>query len=102
MRNKGKNPMPFPSNAINNLKPLSLSLMEVSSNVLVPPTVEEVIAFRGIPKASNGVRSSSRLESQLDADMHQMEKAMRQTQLRQATCGSGKPTTPNFYYEYSR
>jgi hypothetical protein len=70
--------------------------MESSSNVIVPPTLEEVIAFGGIPKALTGVRSSSRLESQHDADMLQIEKAMRQPQLREASCVSGKPTTPNF------
>jgi hypothetical protein len=42
--------------------PLSLSLIESSStNVPVRPTMEEVIAFGGIPKASTGVRSSSKL-----------------------------------------
>ncbi|KAM0930682.1 hypothetical protein ACQ4PT_000783 [Festuca glaucescens] len=43
----------------------------------VCPTIEEVIAFGGIPKVSTGVRSSSRLGNQADVDLPQMEKAMK-------------------------
>jgi hypothetical protein len=58
--------------------------------------MKEVIAFGGISKASIGVRSSSRLETHHDMDMPQMEKAMRQAQLREASCSSSKPTTLAF------
>jgi hypothetical protein len=64
MKTKGKSPISFQSSSNITIPPLSLSLMESSPNVLVQPTMEEIIAFGGIPKASIGVRSSSRLESQ--------------------------------------
>jgi hypothetical protein len=51
MKNKGKSPIPFQSTSNSTTMLSSISLMEVSSNVLVPPTMEEVIAFGGIPMA---------------------------------------------------
>jgi hypothetical protein len=90
MKIKGKSPISCQFSSNHTLTPLSLSLIESSSNVLAQPTMEEVIAFGGIPKASTGVRSSCRLEGQHDANMPQMEKAMRQAQLREASCSSDK------------
>nr|XP_051200394.1 uncharacterized protein LOC127313962 [Lolium perenne] len=55
----------------------------------VQPTLEEVIAFGGIPKSSVQVRSSSRLENMPNVDMPQMEKAKMATQLRQTPASSG-------------
>jgi hypothetical protein len=63
----------------NEVPTLSLSLMESSPIIPAQPTLEDIIAFGGIPKASTVVRSSSRLESRPDVDMTQMEKAMRNT-----------------------
>jgi hypothetical protein len=54
------------------------------------PTVEEVIAFGGIPKSSLGVRTSARLGGQPTVDMPQMEKAMKYAQLRDAPSCAGK------------
>jgi hypothetical protein len=59
-----------------------LSLIENSSdNMAVSPTLAEVIAFGGIPQPSD-VRTSARLGGQPGGDMFQMEKAMRNAQLR--------------------
>jgi hypothetical protein len=62
MKIKGKSPISCQFSYNHTLAPLSLSLIESSSNVLTKPTMKEVIAFGGISKASIGVRSSSRLE----------------------------------------
>jgi hypothetical protein len=49
---------------------VALSLIECSSEKLsVCPTLEEVIAFGGIPKTSLGVRTSNRMGCQSDEDM---------------------------------
>jgi hypothetical protein len=96
MKIKGKSHTSCQFSYNHTIPPLSLSLIESSSNVLAKPTMEEVISFGGISKASIGVSSSSRLESQHDMDMPQMEKAMRQKQLRDASCVSGNPTTSAF------
>jgi hypothetical protein len=96
MKMKGKSSISFQSSSSHTKTHLSLSLIESSSNVIVPPTLEEVIAFGGIAKASTGVRSGSRLEGQLDVDMLQMDKARSQAQFREASCSSGKPSAPNF------
>jgi hypothetical protein len=71
----------------------TLSLIE---NVSVShcPTIEEVIAFGGIPKPTTVVRSSTRLGGQPNADMPQMEKAMKKAQLRDENVTSGKPAVP--------
>jgi hypothetical protein len=58
---------------------VGLSIMEIPSvNLTDRPTVEEVIAFGGIPKSSLGTRSSARLGCQPGMDIPQMEKAMMQ------------------------
>jgi hypothetical protein len=76
---------------------VALSLIECSSEKLsVCPTLEEVIAFGGIPKTSLGVRTSKRLGCQSDVDMPQMEKAMMNAQLRDVSSGAGKPLPPKF------
>jgi hypothetical protein len=47
------------------------------------PSVEDVVAFGGIPcPAANEVRISKRIGAQSDADLTQMERAMKKTQLR--------------------
>ncbi|KAK1611062.1 hypothetical protein QYE76_034735 [Lolium multiflorum] len=56
---------------------------------IVNPTVEEVIAFGGIPKPSSGIRSSSRLGQQRDGDMPQLDRAMKRAQLRDAPPNTG-------------
>ncbi|KAK1613893.1 hypothetical protein QYE76_019410 [Lolium multiflorum] len=58
-------------------------------NVNVHHTVEEVIAFGGIPKPSAEVRSSTRLGNQIDGDMTQIDKAMKRAQLREDPPSSG-------------
>jgi hypothetical protein len=53
--------------------------------MLVPkkPSVEEVIAFGGIPRpTATEVRISERIGAQSDADLTQMERAMKKTQMR--------------------
>jgi hypothetical protein len=75
---------------------LSLSLMDCSTYVPVQPSLEDVIAFGGIPKASTEVRASSRLETRPDVDMPQLEKAMRYAQMRETPCSQGKPLVPKF------
>jgi hypothetical protein len=73
---------------------ISLSLLDSSFVSPVQPTLEEVIAFGGIPKSSVQVRSSSRLENMPNVDMPQMEKAKMATQLRQTPASSGKLVIP--------
>jgi hypothetical protein len=83
----------LPNNA---MPPFSLSLMDCSSkNMSVRPTMEEVIAFGGIPKASLDVRTT-RLGRQPGVDMPQMEKAMLNAQMRDASFNTGKPLPPKF------
>jgi hypothetical protein len=62
----------------------------------VRPTTEEVIAFGGIPQPPLGVRSSTRLGGQPGGDMLQMEKAMRNAQLRDVPPSVGKSMSPKF------
>jgi hypothetical protein len=74
-----------------------LSLIENSSdNMAVCPTMEEVIAFGGIPQPSLDVRTSARLGGQPGGDMFQMEKAMRNAQLRDGSSTLGKSLPPKF------
>jgi hypothetical protein len=71
--------------------------MEIPSvNLTDRPTVEEVIAFGGIPKSSLGTRSSARLGGQPGVDMTQMEKAMRNAQLRDVSSCAGMSVPPKF------
>ncbi|KAK1669197.1 hypothetical protein QYE76_057356 [Lolium multiflorum] len=63
---------------------MSLKLIDSSHDTVpVHHTVEEVIAFGGIPKPSAEVRSSTRLGNQIDGDMTQIDKAMKRAQLRE-------------------
>jgi hypothetical protein len=76
---------------------VSLSLIENSvDNVPARPTMEEVIAFGGIPQPSLDVRTSARLGGQPDGDMSQMEKAMRNAQLRDGASSIGNFFPPKF------
>jgi hypothetical protein len=76
---------------------VSLSFIDQSFDYMtVRPTTEEVIAFGGIPKASTGVRSSNRLGGQPNVDLPQMEKAMKNAQLRDASFCAGKPLAPKY------
>ncbi|KAM0835213.1 hypothetical protein ACQ4PT_063075 [Festuca glaucescens] len=54
-----------------------------------PRTKEEVIAFGGIPKPTVGLRSSTRLGGQPNADMPLMEKAMKNAQLHDDSLNTG-------------
>jgi hypothetical protein len=60
------------------------------------PSTEEVIAFGGIPKPTLGVRSSTRLGGQPNADMSQMERAMKNAQLRDESFSPGQFLKPTF------
>jgi hypothetical protein len=96
-RANGKVPVPSWSSPNTTKSPFSLSLIESSSDIVsVRPTTEEVIAFGGIPKASTGVRSSNRLGGQPNVDLPQMEKAMKNAQLRDASFCAGKPLAPKY------
>jgi hypothetical protein len=71
------------------------SLIEVSPDIMpANPTVEEVIAFGGIPKPSSGVRSSARLGSQMDGDMTQIDRAMKRAQRRDDPQVAGTSSFP--------
>jgi hypothetical protein len=75
----------------------SLRLMDCSTdNVPVNHTVEEVIAFGGIPKPSSGVRSSTRLGNHIDGDMSQIDKAMKRAQMRDDPPNTGKMSIPKY------
>jgi hypothetical protein len=63
-------------------------------DVPVNPTIEEVIAFGGIPKPSPGMRSSSRLGHQKDGDMPQLDRAMKRAQMRDDPPNTGKLSIP--------
>jgi hypothetical protein len=71
----------------------TFSLIE-NDSVSHCPTIEEVIAFGGILKPTTGVRSSTRLGGQPNADMPQMEKAMMKALLRDENVTSGKLAVP--------
>jgi hypothetical protein len=58
------------------------------------PSIEEVIAFGGIPKSNSAVRSSTRLGGQPNADMPQMDKAMKMASLRDESSTLGQFTIP--------
>jgi hypothetical protein len=71
--------------------------MECSTdNVPFNHTVEEVIAFGGIPKPSSGVRSSTRLGNHIDGDMSQIDKAMKRAQMRDDPPNTGKMSIPKY------
>jgi hypothetical protein len=80
---------------LNDLPSCSLSLCELSSNDKgFCPTTEEVIAFGGIPKPTQQVRSSTRLGGQPNADVPQLERAMQNAQMRHDPFGSGQFSLP--------
>jgi hypothetical protein len=73
----------------------SLSILENDTFSHCPSTAE-VIAFGGIPKPSSGVRSSTRLGCQSNADTPQLERAMKKSQLRDESFGTGQFAIPTF------
>jgi hypothetical protein len=84
----GESPIPFENSSKNAMHTRSLSLVE-NDSVSHCPSIEEVIAFGGIPKPTIGVRSSTQLGGQPNADMPQLEKAMKKAQLRDESFTSG-------------
>jgi hypothetical protein len=85
------------SKKFSNFGTSSVSLSEIENErVSHFPSTEEVIAFGGIPKPSNGLRSSSRLGSQPNADMPQLEKAMKNAQSRDECSNIGQSSNPSF------
>jgi hypothetical protein len=75
----------------------TLNLIDcVPDNVPANPSVEEVIAFGGIPKPSPGMRSSSRLGHQKDGDMSQLDRAMKRAQMRDVLPSTGNLSIPKF------
>ncbi|KAK1602601.1 hypothetical protein QYE76_016870 [Lolium multiflorum] len=93
VNNVGELPIHFESPSITTIHTPSLSVVE-NDSVSHCPSIEEVIAFGGIPKPNMDVRSSSRLGGQPNADMPQMEKAMKMAQLRDESAASGKLIIP--------
>jgi hypothetical protein len=81
---------------INELHSLNTcSITEISPDTMpANHTVEEVIAFGGIPRPSSGVRSSARLGSQLDGDMPQIDRAMMRAQRRDDPQVAGMSSFP--------
>jgi hypothetical protein len=73
---------------------MSIKLIDCSHDTVPVPTVEQVIAFGGIPKPSDGVRSSTRLGNQIDGDMTQIDRAMKRAQMRDDPFSSGKQLIP--------
>jgi hypothetical protein len=65
-----------------------------NDSVSLCPSIEDVIAFGGIPKPISTGRSSTRLGGQPNADMPQMEKAMKMASLRDESPTSSKFTIP--------
>jgi hypothetical protein len=72
-----------------------LSLIETNDQAQYP-SLEEVIAFGGIQKPTAGVRSSTRLGSQPNADMPIMEKAMKQALIKDGALNSGQFSVPKY------
>ncbi|KAK1661842.1 hypothetical protein QYE76_050001 [Lolium multiflorum] len=81
--------IPSDNSSNNDIYTTSISLVD-NDYVSHCPSREEVIAFGGIPKPTIGVRSSTRLGRQPNADMPQMEKAMKKAQLWDESFSSGK------------
>jgi hypothetical protein len=93
LKNTGELPMFFEGSSSDTLHTQTISFVE-NDSVSHCPSIEEVIAFGGIPKPNSGVRSSIRLGGQPNADMPQMEKAMKMAQVRDDSFASGQLTTP--------
>ncbi|KAM0841956.1 hypothetical protein ACQ4PT_058679 [Festuca glaucescens] len=93
MKTAGELPIHFENSSNNAMHTRSISLVE-NDSVSHCPSIEEVIAFGGIPKPNIGVRSSTRLGGQPNVDMPQLEKAMKIAQLRDESSTSGQLTIP--------
>jgi hypothetical protein len=74
---------------------ISLTAIE-NDNVPLFPSIEEIIAFGGILKPTTRVRSSTRLGSQPNADMPQLEKAIKNAQLCDESFSTGQSSIPLF------
>jgi hypothetical protein len=75
----------------------SCSLTLIENDTLTHfPSTEEVIVFGGIPKPSAGLRSSTRLGGQPNADIPLMEKAMKNAQLQADSLNTSKSTTSKY------
>jgi hypothetical protein len=97
LMSKGKSLYNNDASALHERSNGGLSIMEIPSVTLTDrPTEEEVIAFGGIPKSSLEARTSARLGGQLGVDMTQMEKAMRNAQMRDASSCAGMSVPPKF------
>jgi hypothetical protein len=68
LKNNGELPLHSECLHKNNMNTYDLSLVE-NDSVSHCPSIEEVIAFGGIPKPNSVVRSSARLGGQSNADM---------------------------------
>jgi hypothetical protein len=93
MKANGEIPLHVDCSTKNNILPCALSLVE-NDSVSLCPSIEDVIAFGGIPKPISTGRSSTRLGGQPNADMPQMEKAMKMASLRDESPTSSKFTIP--------
>jgi hypothetical protein len=89
----GDLPIHFESPSSNSIPTSYIAVVE-NDYVSFCPSIEEVIAFGGVPKPNMDVRSSSRLGGQPNADMPQMEKAMKMAQMRDDFSTSGKLNIP--------
>jgi hypothetical protein len=83
------------TNSVTTNNSVSLSLIETDTPSHYP-SLEEVIAFGGIQKPTAGVRSSTRLGSQPNADMPIMEKAMKQALIKDGALNSGQFSVPKY------
>ncbi|KAK1629024.1 hypothetical protein QYE76_003363 [Lolium multiflorum] len=86
--NNGAPLTPFENSSCNVTQDTPISLVDID-HVSHCPSIEEVIAFGGIPRPTGGVRSSARLGGQPNADMPQMEKAMKKAQMKDVAVPSG-------------
>jgi hypothetical protein len=93
MKTTGESSTSFKPNTA--IPTLSLSVIE-NDNVPLYPSIEEVIAFGGIPQPTAGVRSSTRLCGQPDADMPHLEKAMKNAQSRDEVFTTGQLAIPMY------
>jgi hypothetical protein len=93
MNSSGESPILPAFSSNNDIHNASVSIVD-NGSVSHCPSLEEIIAFGGIPKPSGNVRSSTRLGGQPNADMPQMEKAMMKAQSRDESFSSGQFTIP--------
>ncbi|KAK1696218.1 hypothetical protein QYE76_012915 [Lolium multiflorum] len=90
MNSSGGSPLLSVFSSNNDIHNASISIVD-NGSVSHCPSLEEIIAFGGIPKPSGNVRSSTRLGGQPNADMPQLEKAMMKAQSRDDSFSSGYP-----------